>query len=102
MPKIQGALQLGHEVAGSNLVVVYEGLHNTRQHFIKNDLQHLFDNVKRLYIVPSYRAREDESLENLTPEKLRALLSDKSQTKTISSALNETLAQTIASTPRRR
>lgn len=29
-PKIQGALQLGHEVAGDNLVIVYEGLHNTR------------------------------------------------------------------------
>lgn len=68
--KIEGALQLAHEVAGDNVVVVYEGLHNTRQHFIKEQLETLFDGVKKLYIVPSYRAREDEDLEDLTPEKL--------------------------------
>ena len=51
--KIRGALQLGHEVASENLVVVYEGLHNTRQHFIRDELVHLFDGVKHLYIVPS-------------------------------------------------
>jgi UDP-N-acetylmuramate--alanine ligase len=74
--KIRGALQLAHEVAGENVVVVYEGLHNTRQHFIKEDLAHLFDSAKHVYIVPSYLAREDESLELLTPEKLVNLLSN--------------------------
>lgn len=54
----------------AGVVVVYEGLHNTRQHFIKNELEHLFAGVKKLFIVPSYLAREDESLELLTPEKL--------------------------------
>lgn len=73
--KIRGALQMAHEVAGENVVVVYEGLHNTRQHFIRKELEHLFDDVKKLYIVPSYRAREDENLEDLTPEKLVKLLS---------------------------
>ena len=68
--KIKGALQIASEVAGKNVVVVYEGLHNTRQHFIKNELKNLFDDVKKLYIVPSYLAREDKSLELLTPEKL--------------------------------
>jgi UDP-N-acetylmuramate--alanine ligase len=68
--KIRGALQLAHEVAGENVVVVYEGLHNTRQHFIKKELVELFSGIKKLYIVPSYLAREDESLEMLTPEKL--------------------------------
>ena len=34
-PKIRGALQLAQETAGDDVVVVYEGLHNTRQHFIK-------------------------------------------------------------------
>ena len=68
--KIRGALQIANEVAGSNVVVVYEGLHNTRQHFIKDDLKTLFTGVKMLYVVPSYRAREDETLEDLTPEKL--------------------------------
>ncbi len=68
--KIRGALQLAREVAGDNVVVVYEGLHNTRQHFIKNELEHLFAGTKKLFIVPSYLAREDKSLEMLTPQKL--------------------------------
>ncbi|MDQ3123373.1 MAG: Mur ligase domain-containing protein [bacterium] len=73
--KIRGALQLAHEVAGDNLIVIYEGLHNTRQHFIKEELKHLFDDVKELYIVPSYLAREDPDLEMLTPENLISLTS---------------------------
>jgi UDP-N-acetylmuramate--alanine ligase len=68
--KIKGALQIALEVAGDNVVVVYEGLHNTRQHFIKEELKSLFSGIKKLYIAPSYLAREDESLEMLTPEKL--------------------------------
>lgn len=95
--KIRGALQLAHEVvdeSGRKLVVVYEGLHNTRQHFIKEDLAHLFDGVDQLYVVPSYRAREDESLEDLTPEKLVGLLSKPELAKP--AALDNQLQQTIA------
>lgn len=66
-PKIRGALQLAHEVAGDNVIVVYEGLHNTRQHFIKDELRDLFAGIKGLYIVPSYLAREDKNLKLLTP-----------------------------------
>lgn len=94
-PKIRGALQLGHEVAGDNLVVVYEGLHNTRQHFIRHELQHLFDDVKQLYIVPSYLAREDPSLAVWSPDDLRAQLSPATQTITTPSALDATLEQAI-------
>lgn len=89
--KIKGALQLGHEVAGNNLVVVYEGLHNTRQHFIHNELAQLFDGVKQLYIVPSYLAREDQSLALLTPEKLREGLSEVAQSKTEAAKLDSEL-----------
>lgn len=96
-PKIRGALQLGHEVAGDNLVVVYEGLHNTRQHFIKDELAHLFDTAKTLYIVPSYLAREDESLELLTPDKLRDLLSDKAKSKTTTAELDSSLREQLTS-----
>jgi UDP-N-acetylmuramate--alanine ligase len=67
--KIRGALQIAAEIS-AKIIVVYEGLHNTRQHFIKDELDNLFEGVKKLYIVPSYLAREDESLEILTPEKL--------------------------------
>ena len=77
--KISGALQLTKEVAGDDVVVVYEGLHNTRQHFIKKELTDLFKGVKKLYIVPSYLAREDESLEMLTPEKLCAITQEPPQ-----------------------
>lgn len=76
--KIRGAIQIAKETAGDKkITVVYEGLHNTRQHFIKDELVHLFDNVDSLLIVPSYRAREDEDLEDLTPEKLCKIVSKK-------------------------
>jgi UDP-N-acetylmuramate--alanine ligase len=94
-PKIRGALQAAKELARQNVVVVYEGLHNTRQHFIKDDLKHLFDDVKSLYIVPSYLAREDPSLEVLTPAKLRLLLSPEAEEKCTPSELNDQLRSSI-------
>lgn len=94
-PKIRGALQLAHELAGDRVVVVYEGLHNTRQHFIKSELTHLFDSVKCLYIVPSYLAREDSSLKLLTPDDLKLLLSAQAQTVTTPAALDTTLSDKI-------
>jgi len=90
-PKIRGALQLAHEVAGNDVVVVYEGLHNTRQHFIKDELVHLFDGVKKLYIVPSYLAREDESLRLLTPEDLRLILASETKAVTEPAELDKQL-----------
>lgn len=94
-PKVRGALQLGREVAGKNLVVVYEGLHNTRQHFIKDELLHLFDGIKQLYIVPSYLAREDQSLELLTPEKLKSLINPEMRENTKASSLDASLKDAI-------
>ena len=94
-PKIRGALQLAHEVAGEHVVVVYEGLHNTRQHFIKDELRDLFDDVKKLYIVPSYLAREDESLKLLTPADLKLLLSAETQTIATPAALDTELRGNI-------
>lgn len=91
--KIEGALQLAHEVAGDNVVVIYEGLHNTRQHFIKDDLLHLFDGVKKLYVVPSYLAREDESLQLLSPQDI-VLLTSMPQNG-VASNLNEDLKTAI-------
>lgn len=94
-PKISGALQLAQEVAGENVVVVYEGLHNTRQHFIREELVHLFDGVKKLYIVPSYLAREDESLKLLTPEDLKLILASETQAITEAAQLNDALRENI-------
>lgn len=95
-PKIRGALQLAREIAGDNVVVVYEGLHNTRQHFIKDELVHLFDGVKKLYIVPSYLAREDTSLKLLTPDDLRLILAADTQTLTEPAELGPELREKIA------
>lgn len=94
-PKIRGALQLGHEVAGDKLVVVYEGLHNTRQHFMKDDLVHLFDDVKHLFIVPSYLAREDTSLDLWSPEDLKALMSDQAQSHITAAQLDTVLYDSL-------
>jgi UDP-N-acetylmuramate--alanine ligase len=94
-PKIKGALQLAHEIAGENVIVIYEGLHNTRQHFIKNELKHLFDDVKQLYIVPSYLARENPNLPLLSPADIRNVLSDVAKQHTVPAALDSTLQTTI-------
>ncbi len=93
--KIRGALQLAHEVASDNVVVVYEGLHNLRQHFIKDDLKRIFDDVKQLYIVPSYLAREDPNLPTLSPAELIGLLSEKTQAHASPARLDEELKQKI-------
>jgi UDP-N-acetylmuramate--alanine ligase len=94
-PKIRGAIQTAHEVAGENVVVVYEGLHNTRQHFIKEELADLFESTKQLYIVPSYLAREDPNLALLSPEDLRNMLSDNSIPKTHACQLDTDLHSAI-------
>ena len=94
-PKIRGALQLASEVGGNNVVVVYEGLHNTRQHFIKGELAHIFDDIKQLYIVPSYLAREDKDLKLLSPADLLDMLSNKSQSHTVAAQLDKKLREAI-------
>lgn len=91
--KIRGALQLAREVAGEDVIVVYEGLHNTRQHFIKKDLKHLFDGVKKLLVVPSYLAREDKNLKLLSPRDLIGLTSQLKNAE--AHELNQELADTI-------
>ncbi|HET6863701.1 MAG TPA: Mur ligase domain-containing protein [Candidatus Saccharimonadales bacterium] len=94
-PKIRGALQLAHEVAGDNVVVVYEGIHNLRQHFIKDEFKNLFDSVKKLYIVPTYMGREDGDLEILTPGKLLGLLSNSAKAKAETAGLDAELKRNI-------
>jgi UDP-N-acetylmuramate--alanine ligase len=94
-PKIRGALQLAHEIGRDKVVVVYEGLHNLRQHFIKDELRDLFEGVKELYVVPSYLAREDPDLELLTPDKILDLLSISANEKAHAAQLDEGLKNSI-------
>lgn len=93
--KIRGALQLAHEVTSDKIVVIYEGLHNLRQHFIKDELKNLFNDVNRLYIVPSYLAREDPNLPILSPGDIKNLLSEKTQVKTYAAELDTKLKADI-------
>jgi UDP-N-acetylmuramate-alanine ligase len=55
----------------------------------------LFDEVKQLYIVPSYLAREDENLPLLSPSDLRELLSSKAKAKASPSELGPDLKSAI-------
>jgi UDP-N-acetylmuramate--alanine ligase len=91
--KIRGAVQMAQEVAKNNVIVVYEGLHNSRQNFIREELINLFDGIKKLYVVPSYLAREDESLEMLTPEKLCEIIEKPNNREPV--MLDENLKETI-------
>lgn len=68
-PKIKGCLQMAREVS-DNVVVVYEPLTDRRQHYIQEEYADLFEDVKKLYWVPSYLAREDPDQQELKPEDL--------------------------------
>ncbi len=95
-PKIRGTIATAREVArGKDVVVVYEGLHNTRQHFIKDELKNIFNDVSKLYIVPSYLAREDKTLPLLAPADLKELLSDIAKAATIPTQLSDSLERAI-------
>jgi UDP-N-acetylmuramate--alanine ligase len=94
-PKIRGALQLAREVAGSNVVIVYEGLHNTRQHFIKDELASIFEDVKQLYVVPSYLAREDPNLQLLSPSDLINLMNGQTKSHARPAQIDQQLANII-------
>ncbi len=69
IPKIVGCLQMAGELS-KNVVVVHEPLTNRRQHYIKEDYADLFEDVKKLYWVPSYLAREDDTQQILKPDEL--------------------------------
>jgi UDP-N-acetylmuramate--alanine ligase len=77
--KIRGAMSAALEQAtkkGQNLVVIYEPLTNRRQHYILDEYKDCFDGVSKLYWVPSYLAREDESERIIAPGELISHLSN--------------------------
>ena len=55
----------------------------------------LFDDVKRLYIVPSYLAREDKTLKTLSPADLLDMLSIESRKHSQTAVLDNNLKQSI-------
>ncbi len=94
--KIRGALQTADEVAhGAPVVVVYEGLHNTRQHFMRAELAEVFAGVAQLYIVPTYLARETPGLEILSPSDLRESMDRGIRARTVAAEPGAELEQAL-------
>lgn len=79
--KIRGAMSVALEMSeetGQHLVIVYEPLTNRRQHYMLNDYKDCFDGADKLYWIPSYLAREDETQRIIPPAELIQHLSDPS------------------------
>ncbi len=96
--KIAGALQIAREIAarrGRKLAVVYEPLTNRRMHHTIDLHRDLFNDVAKLYWVPSYLAREDPALPVLTPAELISKLNPSMQPNAVASQLDKTLKKAI-------
>lgn len=79
--KIRGAMSTALELAAErkqDVVVVYEGLTNRRQHFMIDDYKDCFAGAKKVYWIPSYLAREDPEQRILSPKELVEHLHDPS------------------------
>ena len=73
--KIAGCLQIASEL-NKPIVAVYEPHSHRRQVHVKNQYKDLFNNVAKLYWLPSHPAREDPQMTPLSPEELIASLSN--------------------------
>lgn len=98
--KIAGAIQIAKEIAAKRqrqLVVVYEPLTNRRMHHTIDQHYNLFDQVSKIYWVPSYLAREDPALPVLTPTELIGRINPDTQARAVPSELNSQLKKAIKS-----
>jgi UDP-N-acetylmuramate--alanine ligase len=80
--KILGCMSVARELASrtkQKIVVIYEPLTNRRMHYLGSAHHSVFDGANTLYWVPSYLAREDPSLQILSPEELITNLSPELQ-----------------------
>lgn len=96
--KIRGAMSVALELANENdqeLVIVYEPLHNRRQHFIKDDYKDVFMGASKLYWVPSYLAREDPSQRVIPPAEMITHLDnpDIAEPRKLDAALKRTIKE---------
>lgn len=94
--KIRGTMDRANEMAGESgqkLVVVYEPLHNRRQHYIMNDYKDVFSGADQVYWIPSYLAREDPSQRVIPPQELITRLSD--PTIAVPADMDDSLKRTI-------
>lgn len=79
--EVQATIQIALEEAErrglKGVVAVYEPHQNTRQVGVRDSYKDAFDGVSKLYWVPTYLTREDESLRTLKPADFIEKLSNK-------------------------
>ena len=80
--EIAATIEIAREEAKNlgkkGVVVVYEPHQNTRQHEVKAGYKTAFDGADKVFWLPTYLTREDESLKILTPADFIADLANKS------------------------
>lgn len=79
--KIRGGVSAALDIAKrqqQKVVVVFEPLHNRRQHFMVDEYKDCFSGVSKVYWLPSYLAREDPTQRIIEPSELIAHLADPS------------------------
>ena len=67
--EIAATLQLARELS-DHVVLVYQPHQNTRQHDVRDEYKDSMALAEKIYWLPTYLTREDESLEVLTPQQL--------------------------------
>src|SRR5690606_23354304 len=79
--KVRGCLSVALEMAaakGQDVIVVFEPLHNRRQHYMIGEYSDCFSGAQKLYWLPCYLPREDSSQRIIPPAEMIAHLSDPS------------------------
>lgn len=79
--KVRGGMSVALDMAKANkqnVVVVFEPLHNRRQHYMIDKYKDCFEGAKKLYWIPSYLAREDPNQRVIPPSEMIEHLSDPS------------------------
>jgi len=70
--EIEATIEIANEeserLGRNGVVAIYEPHQNTRQHEVKDGYKTVFDATKKVFWLPTYLTREDESLKILTPE----------------------------------
>lgn len=90
--EIAATIELARELS-QDVVLVYQPHQNIRQHEVRSLYTDCFDGVSKLYWLPTYLSREDESLEILSPQTLTENVSNKDTL--VYSELNDELWQHI-------
>ena len=83
------ALEEAGKLGKKGVVVVYQPHQNTRQHEVRDLYKDAFDKADRVYWLPTFLTREDESLPVITPKEFIADIN--ARDKTIAAELDDDL-----------